>query len=77
MADNGWQCPHFSVGTVARHRQFRLVMSGDFGDVTMQVSGVSIDSIIDRVKSRSFSCPPGMRSFVVTDLDSGEEKQVG
>lgn len=63
-----------AVGAVAPHRPFKIVATGPDGSFTMTVQGVSIETVIDRIRSRRIAMPAGMLSFAVTDTESGESR---
>lgn len=73
MSDKPFEPKHFAVGAVVKRRPFRIVMSGEI-DVVRTVYDLSIDRVIDGIRSRSISGPPGMRSYSVTDESTGEQR---
>lgn len=77
MAEGANTQRHFSVGSVAPHRPFKVVMIGADGSVTMTVQGVSMETVIERIQSRRVAVPAGMLSFTVTDVETQERRVIG
>lgn len=63
-----------AVGAVAPHRPFKIVATGPDGSFTMTVQGVSIETVIDRIRSRRIAMPAGMSLFTVTDSATDEQR---
>lgn len=73
MSDRTFGSAHYAVGSVARRRPFRIVMSGEI-EIVKTVHDLSIDRVIDGIRSRSIPGPPGMLSYSVTDESTGEQR---
>lgn len=54
--------------SIAKQRQFRVVMHTPDGDVSIYMQAGSIETVIDQVKNRRIATPPGMRGFDVSEV---------
>lgn len=60
----------FLACSVRPQKRFRVLMRGDYGDVTITLEAGSIDSVIDQVANRRIATPPGMQGiFLVSEAD--------